>query len=213
MEMEADYKVKQKFRIQIHRLSAKYIAIGLFLVGFIIGIVVANVFLTSYQEQMKQLEGGTFQAISENEINFSRLLLYTIGQRLKEFMIFWLLCITILGIPYMIYKMVHAGYLVGFFLSVLAIQYGLKGLLLSMAYIFPHYIIYIPIALICLKKGYLLNTQMNQNYHGNMRETFRFIRSRAGSVFLLMLLLCIGCILETYIGAPLLKKAIAYCIS
>lgn len=194
----------------LFRINSKKIAALLFILGFLIGIIIANCFKSSYKEQMKILENDTFAVITTGELSYQKLFFYSFGLRVKEFFIFWLLCITILGIPYLMYKIVHTGYIVGFFLSVLCIQYGIKGLVLSVAYIFPQFLIYLPITLVCLKRGYLLAMEMKRGNSSDLRNKAKLLYSQLLPIFIMLVLIGIGCVLETYVGAAILKKAIGF---
>ena len=137
-------------RYFINRLGALQIAIVLLLVGVFLGILVSNVFSSSYLEQMVYLESNVFKSIALNKIDYFGLFMFTLKQNLKQLLIFWLLSITILGIPYMIIKIVAFGFSASFFISVVTMNYGLKGMLLVFAYIIPHGLIYLPVALLNL---------------------------------------------------------------
>jgi len=140
----------KKLSLHLHRFSAVQVAIFLLILGVFSGIVFANVFQNSYRSQMQLYEENIFSDIRALKINYSGLFSYILWKNLKEYAIFWLLSITILGIPYMAYKTMFFGFSTGFFISSITMQFGFKGILLIIAYVFPQGLLYLPIAVICL---------------------------------------------------------------
>ena len=55
-----------------------------------------------------------FTEIVREDIDYTGLFLYVLNKNFKEFIVFWLISITILGIPYMIFKLLTLGFSMGF---------------------------------------------------------------------------------------------------
>ncbi|MBH1941475.1 stage II sporulation protein M [Mobilitalea sibirica] len=198
----------KQLKLQLHRLSALQLAIILLILGLFIGIFFANVFRNSYQEQINEYQNTVFQSVTTKDINYSGLFTYVLGKNFKEFAYFWMFSITILGIPYMAYKIFSFGFSAGFFISAVAMNYGFKGILLILVYIFPHGLIYLPIAMFSLYKGYTLCQTVyfdNRNYLGSI---FKLVKPYLLIILLLAIILLAGSFLEAYIGAFILKKTL-----
>ncbi len=198
----------KQFRSKLHRLNIFQIAVILLILGLFFGILAANIFHDSYDRKMTEYQGIIFKEIASNRINYGGLFLYVLGKNFKEYAIFWLLSITILGIPYMVFLLLAFGFTSGFFISAVAMQYGFKGLLLIMVYPFPHGLLYLPIALLCLYKGYGLCRSIyydKRNYMGTIVQQLR-----QNTLFLLAMavLLLLASFLEAYVGSYLLKKTL-----
>lgn len=151
-----------------------------------------------------------FAEIVRENIDYSDLFFYILTSNFKEFMVFWLLSITILGIPYIMLKMITFGFSTGFFISAIAMQYGFKGILLILTYKFPHGIIYIPIIVLCIHKGNSLTRSIyyeNRDYIGTI---FRQLKSYLFLLLFLSALLVLGSIVEAYFGSFLLKKTLGF---
>jgi stage II sporulation protein M len=149
-----------------------------------------------------------FTEIVREKINYSGLFIYILGENFREFIVFWLLSITILGIPYIVLKLITFGFSAGFFISAIAMQYGFKGIILILTYVFPHGIIYLPIIILCLHKGYGLCRSIyyeNRNYMGTI---LKFIKSYLLLWMFLSVLLVLGSFLEAYLGSFFLKKTL-----
>lgn len=178
------------------------------IVGLFFGVLAANMFQPFYFERLMNYQNTIFSEIARDSIDNSGLFIYIIGKNFREFLVFWLLSITILGIPYMVLKLTAFGFSTGFFISAIAMQYGFKGILLILAYGFPHGIIYLPIILLCLHKGYGLCRSIyyeNRNYMGVILKQ---VKSYIFLWIFLSVLLVLGSFLEAYVGSFILKKTL-----
>ena len=198
----------KQFKSQLRRLNMFQLAVILLILGLFFGILAANIFHDSYDKKMTEYQSIIFTEIARSSIDYGGLFLYVLGQNFKEFAIFWLLSITILGIPYMVFQLIAFGFTSGFFVSAVAMQYGFKGLLLILVYPFPHGLLYLPIALLCLYKGYGLCRSIyydKRNYVGTIMHQLR-----QNILFLLVMavLLLLASFLEAYVGSYLLKKTL-----
>jgi stage II sporulation protein M len=157
---------------------------------------------------MLEYKENVFPEIASNDIDYSGLFRYVLGKNFNEFIVFWLLSITILGIPYMAYKITSFGFFTGFFISAVTMQYGAKGILLILVYAFPHGLLYLPISLISLYRGYELCRTIYHDNRTHIGEVTRLIKSQLLLIMLLAAALLVGSFLEAYAGAFLLKKTL-----
>ncbi len=198
----------KQLKLQLNRLSVIQISVFLLILGLFLGILCANIFKASYLSEMKLYITDIFPKIADNDIDYAGLFLYVLTKNLGNFFIYWLLCITILGIPYIAYKITSFGFFTGFLISMLTLEYGMKGLLLILAYIFPHGLLYLPIALISLYKGYKLCSSIYHDSRANISAIARQLKSNIALILILALALLIASFLEAYPGAFLLKKTL-----
>lgn len=198
----------KQFKLQIHRLNVVQIAIVLLILGLFSGVLFANTFRNSYDKQMLNYENSVFSDITTNEIDYPGLFRYVLVKNFGEFIVFWLLCITILGIPYMAYKIISFGFFTGFFISAVSVQYGMKGILLILAYVFPHGLIYLPIMIMSLYKGFELCRSIYHDKRNHISGLPTLIKPKLALVFILAVGLVIGCFLEAYVGSFILKKTL-----
>lgn len=202
----------KRLRMQFHHLSVAEIGIILLILGLFFGVLFANVFRDSYSNQMIDYQNTIFADVSENAIDYSGLFRYTLLKNLNEYVIFWMLCITVLGIPYMAFKIASFGFFSGFLISTVTIQYGLKGILLILAYQLPHGLIYLPVALLCLYKGFRLNRTIYNDSRNPLGGIAKLIKENIIIIIILAAMLLIGSFLEAYVGSFLLKKAMGLII-
>ncbi len=196
----------KRLKLQLHQLSIVQISIILLVIGLFLGILSANIFKDNYQQKMLDFKENVFAEISTNDIDYAGLFRYVLSNNFGDFLVFWLLSITILGVPYMAFKITSFGFFSGFFISAVTMQFGAKGILLILVYIFPHGLLYLPIALICLYKGYELCRSIYHENHTRISEVSRLIKSKIAIILILAAALLVGSFLEAYAGAFILKK-------
>lgn len=167
-------------------------------------------FRSLYYDRMMSYHNIVFTEIVRENINYSGLFLYILGKNFRELLVFWMLSITILGIPYIILKIITFGFSTGFFISAIAMQYGFKGFLLILTYKFPHGIIYLPIILLCIHKGYNLSRSIYHENRDYMGTIIRQLKSHLVLFVFLSFLIVLGSFLEAYVGSFLLKKTLGF---
>ena len=198
----------KKLRLQLNRPNIIQVAVIVLIIGLFLGIVSANVFQESFTKRLQIYEDNVFTEIVDSEIDHAGLFRYILGNNLSDFIMFWLLCITILGIPYMALKIASFGFFAGFFISAITMEYGFKGIILVLIYLFPHGLMYLPIVLICLYKGYSLSRDIYQSSHTSLTAIIKPIRENLLVIVLLAVALIFASFLEAYPGAYFLKKAL-----
>lgn len=195
-------------KVQLHKLSILQITIFLLIIGVFFGVLCANIFRSSYITQMQVYESNVFAKIADKKIDYLGLFEYVLSKNFNSFVVFWLLSLTILGIPYMAFKVTSFGFFTGFFVSTITMQFGIKGLLLVAVYMFPQGLLYLPIILICLYKGFALCRTIYSENRNNFGGILKLVKSNLFLIFLLALALVLASFLEAYPGAYLLKKVL-----
>lgn len=198
----------KQLKLQLNKLGVIQISIILLIIGVFLGVLCANVFQENYSIQMQNYEDNVFSKIIINDIDYSGLFQYVLGKNFNDFVIFWLLSITILGIPYMALKVTSFGFFSGFLISAVAMRYGIKGLLLVLAYVFPQGLLYFPISIICLLKGFELCRTIYSENRNSLGGISKIVKKYLILILLLAIALVIASFLEAYPGAYFLKKAL-----
>ena len=198
----------KQLRLQLNRMNAMQIAFFLLILGLFLGVLCANVFRDNFAERIRIYEENVFSVIAANNINYAGLFRYVLSNNLNSFLVFWLLSITILGIPYMAFKVCSFGFFAGFFVSAVTMQYGLKGILLVLVYVFPHGLLYLPIALLSLYRGFQMCRDIYQQTNTGILGFLKPLRSNLLLILILAVALVFASFLEAYPGAFILKKAL-----
>lgn len=198
----------KQLKLQFHKLGVVQIAIIILIIGVFLGVLCANVFKDNYISQIKSYEDNVFTKITEGNIDYNGFFGYVLSKNFGSFLMFWLLSLTILGVPYMALKIASFGFFSGFFISAVTMQYGLKGLLLVLVYVFPQGLLYLPISLISLYKGFELCRTIYSENRNNFGGIVKLLRNYLIIILLLAAALLLASFLEAYPGAYLLKKAL-----
>lgn len=162
---------------------------------YVISLVVTMVFLLMRKNSVL-MQTSLFSEASLKEIQIrlsgeSPTFLFVLQQRLVIFFSLFVLSTTILGSLYVYMNVLWYGISSGLFFAIVLMRYGVKGLLLLVAGMFPHYLIYVP-ALILV-------------FHLSREK--RTVNSK----YILQLLIVssvviIGCVLECYVNPEVVAK-------
>jgi stage II sporulation protein M len=196
----------QYSRNKIRKLGEVRVGFIILGVGFLLGIILSRVLKDSYWNQIDLLDAAYLSKIKNAVIDYSVLLRYVLWRTFSIFILFWILSATVLGIPYITLTLIYTGFQCGFFLSIILMGYGLKGILLILGYTFPHYIIYIPVAMLCLRSGYWLCTRLYHESKISSKSKVKIVTKHMIVIMILGVLLFIGALLETYAGTFILRK-------
>lgn len=177
--------------------------------GFLLGILLFGGFKELLMHDNGIL-GPTFLAGLQNpDIEPKSFFAYILRHRMKEYIMLGILSTTFLGMLSIYLFIVGQGMIGGMVLATVFVRYGLKGIILLMAGMFPHQLLFIPATVMmliwsyqnCSGSFYPYPTKyMAIGYH-NKKQLF----VRQG--VLLMWIICvvlIGCILECYVNPILL---------
>lgn len=182
-----------------------------FLVGMCIGIVAANMFCDAYQDQVMILSNYLLQKYPTAEIDAQRLFVYCIQIRLMPVLYIGIFSLTIFGGCYVTVYLIWLGFSFGALLSAATLRFGLRGILLCLAGMFPQFLIYVPVMAGALYFGNGLYRKLYiENDSGVSagigRRSF-FIRYAL--VFcILFIVSIIGVCLESYVNPIILKKVL-----
>lgn len=175
-----------------------------FIVGLVIGVLIARIFKGFYWNELDLLNLSYFNLIVNMEIDYKLLRSYVLWKNFRNYFIIWGLSFTKIGITSIGLVLIFYGFKAGFLITVLLMGYKLKGISLLIGYTFPQFLIYIPLIFISLQGGYWLckNLYFNGIYKKKRLET---VGKYLIFVFVLGIFLLIGSLMETYLGSFVLR--------
>ena len=132
----------------------------LYLGGFILGIIVTNICRNYFLGDMDLLNAASLSRMKYLEINKNAFFVYAIRERMSSTLILCLVATTYIGIILISMYAVSLGIMSGVFLSIAAIRYGIKGILLVLAGILPQYILLVPACIMLMNWCYQICTGM-----------------------------------------------------
>lgn len=138
------------------------------------------------------------------------LFLYTVWKQLKGIIIFFLLALTWLNLPYMIWILLRQGFLFGFLFTSMLAKYQWSGLFLVFSYYFPQLFIEVPLWLFCFWIGWQAwqEGRNEKNEKEISLHKFNMLHLDGKRVMLIMAGCFIMSAAETWIGTWLLQKAV-----
>lgn len=111
----------------------------------IIGLISGSMFITiiskSDQSLTKNYIENFIETINNNKLNYFACLKNTLIGNLSFIFIIWLLGISLIGLPIIIFMYFSKCFILGFSVSSFILKYKSKGTILALSYIFPHHII------------------------------------------------------------------------
>lgn len=192
----------------IKKYGEKKTGIFLFLLGTFLGLVISYLFKGFYWNEIDLLNKDYFNFIKGMDIEYKTLRNYVLWKDFRNFLLIWGLSFTKIGISTLSLLILYYGIQVGFFVSVLFMGYGIKGLLLIIGYTFPQIIVYLPVLIVSFQAGYWLCRELY--FTGIYRK--RQIELMAKYILLIIvlgLLLFVGALLETYVGSFFLIRILS----
>lgn len=163
----------------------------------IIGIITGSIFSIILNETDKTLVSSYitnfFDNIKNNNLDNISAMKNGLINEISYILIIWLLGISVIGIPIILFMYFSEFFVLGFSISSIISNYGFKGCFLSLSYVFPHKIIniiaYSFLTLFTLKvSGKILYTIIKKE-----KLDFKIVLNK----YLLILLLSIGTIILT----------------
>lgn len=137
-------KVMDKLKLAIKENKKTIFFLGtVALIAIIFGSLFSVILNESDKNLVNEYISNFFENIKNNNLNYTMALKNGSISSLSYILIVWLLGISIIGMPIVLFMYFSKFFVIGFSISCIIKGYGLKGCLLSFAYIFPHQIIYI----------------------------------------------------------------------
>lgn len=118
---------------------------SIFMIGFIGGVIFINLWIQWKGESISIASRDTISQLEHLIIDRELLFSYILKTRMKMIGIMILLSTTMIGIGINYLAVGWLGASMGILLSNLAMEFGIKGTLVFLGCIFPHYFIYIPL--------------------------------------------------------------------
>lgn len=175
----------------------------LFLGGFLSGVLIINIWRSSFLEGMDLLNAASLSRLKYLDIDGKAFFIYVLRERLGTALALCLLATTYIGTVAISLYAAGLGIMAGIFLSVSAIRYGLKGVFLVAAGIMPQYILLVPACIMLMNWCYQLCTGMyyphraSENVYGNRKQYFM---KKVLQLFFILGVVIIGSLLESYVN-------------
>lgn len=123
----------------------------LFVIGFAVGFLIVYWGKGTFLKNMGMLDEDTLYHMKYMAVDNKVLFWYVLCKRGKDFIALVLMATTYLGLLFCGGMTVKYGFSLGLFLGTATCRYGIKGILLCIVGIFPHYLCYVPAMVMLLQ--------------------------------------------------------------
>ena len=176
----------------------------LFLLGFLAGVSAVYFGRNSLLIKTDLLGEDVLYQMKYMEVDSSVLFRYVLCRRAKDFLILIIMSTTYLGLIFCGGMAVKYGFSLGLFLSTAFCNYGIKGILLGIVGVFPHYMMYAPAVIMLLRwcEDIYRNIYFYHNITGQGKKS---LPGKLGKLVIIFGMIVFGCILECFINPNLVK--------
>lgn len=186
--------------MQYERKSRYRMYVNLFCVGLVAGIFILNIGKSFLLDNTALLDEYTLYQMKYMTVDSSALFWYVFRRRILGVLALLIASTTYLGLLACRGVVLWYGFSAGIFLATLIARYGLKGILLAGVSMFPQYILYVPVMLMLLTWCEVLFRGIYYRDGETESENKKTAMVRAGKVFLIIVAMAVGCLLESYIN-------------
>ena len=183
----------------------------IFFIGLILGVIFVDNASEPQANQISSYINNFINSIKENyQISTKDLLKETVINNVSIAVILWFLGSTVIGFPMIYVVICYKGYCIGYTISSVIATIGTaKGIVFILATMLLQNIIYIPVILTLGVSGVKLYRLIMED---RRRENIK-IQIAKHTIFsiLMLMLLIISALIETYISGNLLEAVIKYC--
>ena len=185
-----------------------YYIVSLFTIGLILGILIVNLGYDTWIGEGSLLGTDMIVRLKNSIPDGNGLFGYVLKHRMFTVCLLGLLATTMIGMPIVCAYVCYMGLSAGCLLSVAVIRYGIRGLFLMVAGIFPQGIILIPgyVALFLWAVGVnrmLYAHGMGREYYGGYgKQSYLKKGIQIAGIIAVVLL---GCVLESYVNPKILQ--------
>lgn len=182
------------------------ILIVLTIIGIISGIIFTTILSKIDQNLVQEQLTNFFNQIKTGKVNYTNGIINSVTSNLLYCVGIWLLGISIIGLPVILFLLFMKGFITGFSIGSIISIYQWKGVVGALTYIFPHHIISLLISI--LLSFYAMSFSMKLFSSLFLKKEINFKEAMRRYVKILVismvgLLLC--SILEIYVSPFLIK--------
>ena len=203
-------KVKNKVTNKLAEQKKIYIFLIIVMtISLILGIIYAIILNKSDHNLVTISLDSFFTSIKNNDIDYKSALINSLVGNISFVTFIFLLGISIIGIPLIIFSLASSAFIFGFSLSSIIYTYHFNGILKAITYLFPHQLITLLMSLFlgfyALYFGIKLFKYLFRGIDINLRSSMK----RYLQVYVTVLLIFIGCsFIEVFLSPVLIKLVV-----
>jgi stage II sporulation protein M len=165
------------------------------------------------QSLVKEYITSFFNNITSNDIQYLTTFKQSIINNLGYVLIVWLLGISVIGLPIIIFIYFLKIFILGFSISSFILTYHVKGLIVSFIYIFPQHIISIIIYLLITLYSVKMSNQMIYSIFKKKEINIKKYMNRYITILVICLIGMFICSLYETFMIPFLFRKLSFLIN
>lgn len=202
-------KISKLKNIVIPKKNISYISFGLIILGIIIGSIFFVTISKSDKKYATDQIVNFFNNINNNKIISGLALKNSLINNIIYIFAIYVLGLTIIGIPLVIFLIFFKGFIISFSLTTIISIYGYKGILASLIYVFPHQVINIFAVLLIGIYSIMSSINLIKLIFTKEKLNFKLYLKKYSIIFLITLSLSvISSLMEAYLYPIIMKMVI-----
>lgn len=184
---------------KLKRIKTLYFLIGISVIAFIFGIFFITILSSKDISIVKDYITTFITNIHEKQINFLNILKDTFFSHSVIIVIIWLLGISIIGIPIVVFFYFFKIFSLGFALSSFVLTYKIKGLVFSLLYLFPNEIIKYFVYTLIVTNSIKISKKIIKSIMKKEEINFNLLIKKYGKILLISIgIIFISALYETF---------------
>jgi stage II sporulation protein M len=186
-----------------------FFIILLFIVGVVFGALAVKTLAEEQKAELLTYLKVFFQGLNNGQdttLDMGVLVKQAIFNNIKTIGVIWLLGLTVIGVPMILFIVFTRGFVIGFTVGFLVNEYILRGIAFALASVIPHNIVVIPAVIIAAVSGVSFSVLIIKNRLRPHRVNLSYELMAYTSMAVVMLGLSIfGGLIEGYITPVFMK--------
>lgn len=184
------------------------------MIGISAGAITINVLNEEQSQGLISFLDSFFKVLSQEKIDSFTLLKHSLVNNFQTIILVWILGITVIGLPIVIFIVVLRGFIVGFTVGFLINELGFKGFAFSLLTMLPQNIFVIPglIALAVLSINFSIKIITSKTKRGSNFSFISELTSYSISTAIFSLLIILGSLVEAYITPVFMNLLLGYVV-
>lgn len=190
------------------RINRRYFVF--LLIVMIIGVITGSLFVIILKDSDKGLVANQlfsfFEKVNTGKLNYLDVLFNSFISNFIYMLIIWILGISIIGIPIVIFMLFSKCFVLGFSISNIIFNYGFRGIIISFFYTFPHYFIDLIMYMFITMFSLSLSIRLVRSFIAKKEINFKHIFNKY------LIVLAISCVIilfsalyETYVMPNIIR--------
>lgn len=179
----------------------------LMIIGFTAGIIYVFFLKGNDKSLVTNNVSNFFNLVkTSNGVNYSKSLFNSIGINLGYCLLIWLLGISIIGFPIILGVLIFKSFVLGFSIAGIILNYGFKGVLGAILYVFPHQIIMLCVFLLLSFYSLSFCYKLFQNLFLKKNIIFKYGMQKYTKILIIsIIVVIINSIYEVFISTYFIK--------